>query len=124
MITAAGALWASIVRTVVPIIVGAALGWLTARGITVDPEFEELFTAFLVAGFSAAWFIVSRLLELYVAPRLGWLLGLAKQPVYVAPTTNAATNQNATVHDPTPGTTRADDEPPLDRVEGPDHRAE
>ena len=37
---AATALWASLVRTLVPIIVGAVLGWLTTRGLTLDDQFE------------------------------------------------------------------------------------
>lgn len=80
MKTAAAALWASIVRTIVPLVVGAVLGWLTARGVPVDPQFEDLFTAFLTAGFSAAYYVAVRLLETYVAPKLGWLIGLAKSP--------------------------------------------
>ena len=38
-------LWDSIVRTLVPIVVGAVVGWLVARGITLDPEFEATLTA-------------------------------------------------------------------------------
>lgn len=74
------ALWASIVRTIVPIVVGAVLGWITASGIEVDPEFETALTAFVTAGFAALWYILARVFETYVSPKLGVLLGYAKSP--------------------------------------------
>ena len=85
MSTAVSALWASIVRTIVPIVVGAVLAWVTSIGITVDEQFEPLLTASLTGAFSGAYYIVVRLLETYVAPKLGWLLGLAKTPVAYTP---------------------------------------
>ena len=80
MKTALSVLWASVTRTFVPIIVGAVLGWAVALNIPIDPEFEAALGAVLFAAFSGAWYLVSRLLELYVSPRFGWLLGLAKAP--------------------------------------------
>lgn len=74
------ALWASITRTLVPIIVGAVIGWLTTSGMSLDSELEATLTAVLTAVFGGAYYIVVRLLETYVAPRFGWLLGLAKTP--------------------------------------------
>ena len=85
MKTALDALWASIVRTVVPIVVGAILGWLTASNIPVDPEFEITLTAALTAAFSAVYYLLVRLFERYVSPKLGWLLGLAQQPTSYKP---------------------------------------
>ncbi|MFP7833148.1 hypothetical protein [Marisediminicola sp. LYQ134] len=85
MSTAASALWASIVRTIVPTIVGAVIAFFVGRGITLDSEFEVAFTTLLNVGFAAIYYIAVRLLETYVAPKLGWLLGLAKTPaVYTA----------------------------------------
>jgi len=80
MNVAASALWASIVRTVVPIIVGAVIAWVTGLGVALDEEFEPLLASLLTAGFSAVYYIAVRLLEVYVTPKLGWLLGLAKSP--------------------------------------------
>ena len=80
MSTAASALWASIVRTIVPIIVGSVIGLAVANGINLDEQFEPLLTATLTAGFTGLYYIAVRLLETYVAPKLGWLLGLAKTP--------------------------------------------
>ena len=77
---AAGVLWASLVRTVVPVIVGGALGALAAHGLEVDPEVEGAATAVLTSAGSLAYYAVVRLLEVYVAPWWGWLLGLAKSP--------------------------------------------
>lgn len=85
MKTALDALWASIVRTVVPIVVGAILGWLTASNIPVDPELEITLTAALTAAFSAVYYLLVRLFERYVSPKLGWLLGLAQQPTSYKP---------------------------------------
>lgn len=80
MTTAISALWASIVRTITPIIVGAVLGWFASAGIAVDEQFEPLLTSALTLGFSGVYYVVVRLLETYVTPKLGWLLGLAKSP--------------------------------------------
>jgi hypothetical protein len=81
MSSAASALWASIVRTLVPLIAGGVITWLVGLGINLDPEFNGLFTTFLYAVFTGAYYIVVRLFETYVSPKIGWLLGLAKSPV-------------------------------------------
>lgn len=78
------ALLDSIVRTVVPVIVGAALAWVARLGIPVDPEFEGALAGVLTAVFTGLYYIAVRLLETHVTPRLGWLLGLPKQPNYDA----------------------------------------
>jgi len=85
MSNAVSALWASIVRTLVPIIVGAVIAFAVAHGITLDDQFESLLTAALTLGFSGVYYIVIRLLETYVTPKLGWLLGLAKTPAVYTP---------------------------------------
>ena len=78
------ALFDSLVRTFVPIVVGAVISFFVARGIALDPEFELALTTTLTAGLAFAWYALARLLEVYVAPKFGWLLGLAKAPVYQA----------------------------------------
>jgi hypothetical protein len=85
MSNAMSALWASIVRTVVPIVVGAVLAFAVAHNIPLDKEFESLLSIALAAAFTAAYYVVVRLLETYVAPKLGWLLGLAKTPTNYSP---------------------------------------
>ncbi|MDL5351112.1 hypothetical protein [Microbacterium sp. zg-YB36] len=75
-------IWDSLVRTLIPIAVGAVLGGFTAAGIPVDPAFEPSLIAGLTAASSAVYYAIVRLLEVYVSPKFGWLLGLAKAPVY------------------------------------------
>lgn len=72
--------WLSIIRTYVPLIVGGVLGFFASQGITVDPEFEEAFTGVLMLVGSGLYYLVARLFETYVSPKLGWLLGSAKSP--------------------------------------------
>lgn len=74
------ALWASVARTIVPIVVGAVLGWFTAANIPVDPEFEGMLTTLLTALLTTAYYVAVRLFETYISPKLGWLLGYAKSP--------------------------------------------
>jgi hypothetical protein len=80
MSNTASALWASIVRTIVPIVVGSVIAWLVRLGITLDKEFETLLTALLTGGLTAIYYVAVRLLETYVTPKFGWLLGFAKAP--------------------------------------------
>lgn len=77
------ALFDSLVRTVVPLIVGAVISFFITRGIPLDPEFETSLTIALTAGFTGIYYIAVRLFETYLSPKFGWLLGLAKQPVYI-----------------------------------------
>lgn len=93
MSNALAALWASIVRTIVPIIVGSVVGWAVSIGIELDAQFEPLLTAALTAAFSGIYYVAVRLLETYVTPKFGWLLGLAKSPAAYTPETPAADPQ-------------------------------
>lgn len=76
------ALFDSIVRTLVPIIVGAVIGFAVSNGITLDPEFELTLTVAITGAFQGVYYIAVRLFELYVSPKFGWLLGLARKPEY------------------------------------------
>ena len=76
-------LFDSLVRTVVPLVVGAVVSWFVTAGIVLDPEFEGALTIAVTAGLTGVYYVVVRLLETYVTPKFGWLLGLAKEPVYV-----------------------------------------
>lgn len=75
-------LYDSLVRTFVPIIVGAVIGWFVSAGIDLDPEFEGALIVAVTAVFQGVYYIAARLLEKYVSPKFGWLLGLAKEPEY------------------------------------------
>lgn len=74
---------ASIIRTVVPLVVG----WLISLPITkaLGLSSDQL-TTLVTAGVTAVYYLLVRVLEQYVSPRFGWLLGLAKTPSY-APVT-------------------------------------
>lgn len=85
MKTALDAFYASIVRTAVPVVVGAVLGWFTTANITLDAEFEATLTVLITSAFTLAYYVVVRLFERFVSPKLGWLLGLAQQPTSYKP---------------------------------------
>lgn len=71
----------SIIRTWTPILVGAVISWLTARGIHIDPTSAVGIVPFLTAFFSALYYFIVRLLESKF-PAFGWLLGQAKKVTY------------------------------------------
>lgn len=83
--SAAAVLYASVVRTVVPYIVGVILGWAAAAGIEPDEKLEGAIALALSALFGTLWYVAARILETYVSPRFGWLLGLAKSPDTYSP---------------------------------------
>lgn len=80
MQTTGHVLWQSILRTLVPVAVGAVIGWLASAGITVDAEFQTALDLTLMGLGTSAYYVAARALEHYVSPRFGWLLGLAKSP--------------------------------------------
>jgi hypothetical protein len=81
----------SVVRTVTPVIVAAVVSYLfgldvvknilDAFGVTVD-QATTGFTVTVTAVLTAVYYWGVRLLETYVKPQFGWLLGLSKSPVY------------------------------------------
>lgn len=75
-------LFDSLVRTYVPWVVGAVIGWMVSLGVPLDPEVEPQLTALLMLAASMLYYVLARVFELKISPKLGWLLGLAKQPTY------------------------------------------
>lgn len=71
----------SVIRTIVPIIIGSIVGWLAAKGINIKPEDIAAVTALLTALFSGLYYVISRALEQRF-PQAGILLGSTKQPEY------------------------------------------
>jgi hypothetical protein len=73
----------SIIRTLVPLAVGAIVAGLAYIGLPIDKAGQDGLAAFLaqVIGWlvSALYYIVVRWLE-QNRPKFGWLLGLAKSP--------------------------------------------
>ena len=80
MQTTGHVLWQSILRTLVPVAVGAVIGWLASAGITADPQLEAALGATLTAAGTAAYYVVARLLEVHASPAFGWLLGSTQSP--------------------------------------------
>jgi hypothetical protein len=75
----------SLVRTWVPVAVGAVLSWLAGLGLDLGKEAEVGFVTFLTAVVIAVYYALARALEKRW-PALGrLLLGSAKAPAY-APT--------------------------------------
>lgn len=74
----------SLIRTYVPIGVGALAAWLTARGIEVDAVTAQGLVPFLTAVFSGGYYLAVRLAE-KKWPQVGWLLGQAKAVKYTDP---------------------------------------
>lgn len=76
------ALFDSLVRTYVPWLAGILIGFLVSLGVPLDPEVEVQITLVLMLVASFLYYFLARIFELYVSPKLGWLLGLPKQPMY------------------------------------------
>ena len=77
-------LFDSLVRTYVPWLAGVIITFLVSLGVPLDPEVQPALLALLMLAASAAYYWIARLLETHVSPKFGWLLGLAKTPVYGA----------------------------------------
>jgi hypothetical protein len=84
----------SMVRTGVPLIVGV-VGTFLAR-IHLDLDSESL-TIYVTAAITFLYYVGVRIFEEYVAPKYGWLLGLAKAPRY------SQTPETTVVDQPPPG---------------------
>lgn len=67
----------SYVRTIVPAVVGAIIAWALHHGHDIH-GYEPQVTAVV----TAVYYALARLLEHYVSPRFGWLLGVAQTPLY------------------------------------------
>lgn len=74
-------LFTSVVRTVVPMIVGSVASFLATKGVDLDAATLAGLSAFLAGLFSALYYILARFLE-QKFPQLGVLLGSKKTPEY------------------------------------------
>lgn len=86
MNTASAGIGASIVRTFVPILVGAIVTGFSRVGIDLgeDPETIVAITSAITLVVSTLYYALVRLLESKVGPAWGWLLGYANAPRYDA----------------------------------------
>lgn len=76
----ASVLVASIIRTIVPIIAGQLIFWGSKLGILADTELTEALEAFIAVVLTAAYYVCVRLLETFVTPKFGILLGMTRAP--------------------------------------------
>lgn len=72
----------SLVRTYVPIGVGAIASYLLTKGIELDANAQLGLVTFLTALSQGVYYLAARLLE-QKFPQLGFLLGSSKKPEYV-----------------------------------------
>jgi len=72
---------ASQIRTYVPLVVAAVVGWLAGLGVDLDPSAQEAVGSLLGFAAGLVWYFGVRLLERRW-PQLGWLLGYPAQPKY------------------------------------------
>lgn len=75
----------SLVRTLVPVVVGSVLAWFAAKGIPVDPSLETTMTVALTGAATFVYYAVVRFLEMKVSPKFGWLLGNNSSPDSYSP---------------------------------------
>jgi hypothetical protein len=79
----AGAWGTSMIRTHLPIAVGAGLTWLAARGLGVDPEAQTHLILGLSALGAVAWYGILRIIEPHLpAWARFFLFGSTKSPLY------------------------------------------
>jgi hypothetical protein len=82
----------SLVRTVTPLIVGYFTAFPIAKAVGLDAEHV---TAAVTVVVTFLYYLLVRVLEQYVLPQAGWLLGYASAPVYVPPADAGATKSAA-----------------------------
>ena len=71
----------SLIRTYVPIAVGAFLGFLATLGLEVDAGVQTSLVVAITGLLQGLYYLVARLLETRW-PQLGFLLGSTKKPEY------------------------------------------
>lgn len=68
----------SVIRTIVPLIVGSLVGWFVSKGVEVD---RGALTAALDSLLGGLYYVVIRAVERRW-PKAGWLLGAPGAPTY------------------------------------------
>lgn len=75
----------SLIRTYVPIVVGAIASYLVTAGIEIDANAQLGLVTFLTAVLQGAYYLAARLLEKKFPSIGGLLLGSSKKPEYTEP---------------------------------------
>lgn len=81
----------SLIRTIVPLIVGGVVGWLASHGVKVD---EATVLPLVDSTVAAAYYAAVRALE-HRWPQVGWLLGAPGAPTYSAAAPSPAASAEA-----------------------------
>lgn len=71
----------SLIRTYVPVVVGAVLTWLVTRGVAIDDVTSGAIIVALQGLLTGLYYTIARQLEARF-PQFGWLLGVPKTPSY------------------------------------------
>lgn len=74
----------SLIRTYVPIAVGAVVSFLLTKGIELDPNTQAGLIVAITGILQAVYYFVARVLERKF-PQFSFLLGSSAQPKYVEP---------------------------------------
>ena len=76
----------SIIRTIVPLIVGQMISWLALMGIMdTTGELTASLISVIPILLTGLYYIAARWLEEKVSAKFGWLLGYAQKPTYKLP---------------------------------------
>lgn len=72
----------SLIRTVVPVAVGWLISLPVVAALGVD---SSVWTTLVTALATIVYYVAVRLIERFVLPEIGWLLGYPSEPVYAPP---------------------------------------
>ena len=82
----------SVLRTVVPLIVGYFAAWPVAGWFGLQ---DDQVTALVTVLVTAVYYLLVRVAETYLEPNLGWFLGWAGRPVYPLPVDAGSSGNSA-----------------------------
>lgn len=82
----------SLIRTIVPWIVGTLLTIAAGRGLLLP---ESVATEVVTVAVTALYYALVRVAEVRLSPLWGWLIGLPKAPVYAEPAGEPAAEYQA-----------------------------
>ncbi len=75
----------SLIRTYVPLTVGAIISYLATKGIDIDANAQLGLVTFLTAVIQGTYYLLARLLEQRLPKLGGLLLGSTRKPEYTEP---------------------------------------